>query len=189
MTLAPWRPLLSGALHRNRARVYCRYLQLATIGTDGKPSNRTVVFRGFVDNYLQMVTDGRSEKVNEILACPWAEACWYFTVTREQFRIAGPLTLVGPNDTPRANLRRQAWQSLSKKAQQQFYWPHPGQLPTEDTEVLTDRPPCSDAPPDSFYGLLLQPERVDHLNLKGNPQDRHLYEWSGKSWTVKEINP
>ncbi|MEL6331528.1 MAG: pyridoxamine 5'-phosphate oxidase, partial [Cyanobacteria bacterium J06626_26] len=66
--LAPWRPALARALHRNRARAYCRYLQLATINAGGKPSNRTVVFRGFVGEALQMVTDGRSEKVQQVRA-------------------------------------------------------------------------------------------------------------------------
>lgn len=35
---------------------------------------------------------------------PWAEACWYFPDTREQFRLGGELTIVGP-DHPDAHLR------------------------------------------------------------------------------------
>ncbi len=190
MTLAPWRPTLARALHRNRARAYCRYLQLATVNTEGKPANRTVVFRGFVDDYLQMVTDGRSEKVCEILACPWAEVCWYFTVTREQFRIAGQLTLVGPDEesTHGSKTRLQAWQQLSDKARQQFYWPRPGHSRDADEAFLTDTL-VSDHPPDSFYVLLLKPQRVDHLTLKGNPQNRHIYELTENDWSNSAVNP
>lgn len=192
MTLAPWRPVLARALHRNRARPYCRYLQLATINANGKPSNRTVVFRGFVDTDLQMVTDGRSEKVQQIQAYPWAEVCWYFTVTREQFRIAGKLTLISPEDDildkDSKAIRLNAWCLLSAKARQQFYWPHPGQTniskaPLEPVRTVADHPP------DSFYVLLLTPEQVDHLTLKGNPQERYIYRCSGGEWIVEAVNP
>lgn len=187
MTLAPWRPVLSRALHRNRARAYCRYLQLATIDTEGKPSNRTVVFRGFTDEKLQMVIDGRSEKVQHIQICPWAEICWYFTVTREQFRIAGRLTLVGPADDPES-IRTKAWQALSDKAHQQFYWPHPGHLRTDEKAFA---PPGLETaqPPDSFFVLFLTAHRVDYLNLRGNPQNRYVYNYIEDGWRVDEVNP
>ncbi|MEM7066252.1 MAG: Npun_F5749 family FMN-dependent PPOX-type flavoprotein [Cyanobacteria bacterium P01_B01_bin.77] len=185
MTLAPWRPILARALHRNRARAYCRYLQLATIHATGRPSNRTVVFRGFVGTALQIVTDGRSEKVQEIQAQPWAEACWYFTVTREQFRISGKLMLVAQeNHTIRIN----AWQAMSAKARQQFYWPHPGQ-PKADIAAFEPVEPSTQGPPDSFYVLLLEADRVEHLMLKGAPQDRCIYEYTAGEWQVKTVNP
>lgn len=194
MTLTPWRSALDHALYRNRAQASCRYLQLATINAEGQPSNRTVVFRGFVDEALQIVTDGRSEKVQQIQACPWAEVCWYFTMTREQFRLAGQLTLVSPDNDP-SNLRCDTWQALSAQTRQQFYWPHPGKARTEATAFVPVD--CStERPPDSFYVLLLDIERVDHLTLRGNPQDRVIYrrikhamgDWSS-DWSVETVNP
>lgn len=188
MTLAPWRPVLARALHRNRARPYCRYLQLATLNDQGRPANRTLVFRGFVEADLQMVTDGRSEKIQPLQTCPWAEICWYFTVTREQFRLTGQLTVI---DAHTSEIRQGAWQNLSAKARQQFYWPHPGQ-PRQEQPPSAFEPPKDDAmetPPDSFYVLLFTAERVDHLALKGSPQDRHIYEQVAGDWVVREVNP
>ncbi len=187
-TLAPWRSALARALHRNRARAYCRYLQLATVNLEGKPSNRTVVFRGFVDEKLQMVTDGRSEKVNQIQACPWAEICWYFTVTREQFRIAGELTLIGSDNDDPKSIRLNAWQTLSATAHQQFYWPHPGHLRT-DENTFEPTNMATEQPPDSFSVLLLNANRVDYLVLRGTPQNRFVYEWMNGAWVVQEVNP
>lgn len=187
MTLAPWRPALARALHRNRARAYCRYLQLATVNGTGKPSNRTVVFRGFVDEALQMVTDSRSEKVQHIQTCPWTEICWYFTVTREQFRIAGQLTLISAVNDP-GSLRTAAWQAMSTNARQQFYWPHPGEPRAIDTAFnISDT--STEQPPDSFSVLLLTPDRVEHLMLRGSPQNRHIYEQTNGKWAEKEVNP
>ncbi|MBE9065368.1 pyridoxamine 5'-phosphate oxidase family protein [Leptolyngbya cf. ectocarpi LEGE 11479] len=185
MTLAPWRPILARALHRNRARAYCRYLQLATINASGRPSNRTVVFRGFVGTALQIVTDGRSQKVQHIQAQPWAEACWYFTVTREQFRISGKLTVVAQENDP---IRMNAWQAMSANARQQFYWPHPGQ-PKADITAFEPVVLSTQGPPDSFYVLLLEADRVDHLMLKGTPQDRYIYEYRSGEWGVNAVNP
>ena len=145
-----------------------------------------MVFRGFVDDALQIVTDGRSDKVEHIQACPWAEACWYFTVTREQFRIAGKLALIRPEDS--SDIRLNAWQAMSANARQQFYWPHPGQS-RADADAFEAVVHPAEQPPDSFYVLLLTAERVDYLNLKGNPQDRQIYRYSQDSWSVEAVNP
>ena len=36
---------------------------------------------------------------------PWAEVCWYFTESREQFRLGGDLIIVG-EDHPDGDLRK-----------------------------------------------------------------------------------
>ena len=86
-----WRPSLDLALHRNRPSPDARYVQLATLRENHRPAVRTLVFRGFLGdtNHLTFATDGRSEKVVELEHSPWAEACWYFPQTREQFRFLG----------------------------------------------------------------------------------------------------
>jgi pyridoxamine 5'-phosphate oxidase len=99
MTNSPWRSILSAALNRNRNQPHSRYFQLATVQTDGYPANRTVVFRGFFadTNQLKIITDKRSQKIDQLNHQAWGEVCWYFTGTREQFRLAGKLTLVDEN--------------------------------------------------------------------------------------------
>lgn len=47
--LAPWRSPLSRAIHLNRSQAHHRFLQLATVTPGGQPRNRTVVFRGFME--------------------------------------------------------------------------------------------------------------------------------------------
>ena len=78
--LAPWRSALSSAIHRNRSQS-SRYFQLATVTAEGYPANRTVVFRGFLDdrqNRLKIITDSRSAKIQDIEHQAVAEICWYF---------------------------------------------------------------------------------------------------------------
>ncbi|MEN9567669.1 MAG: hypothetical protein RLZZ69_2865, partial [Cyanobacteriota bacterium] len=130
--LAPWRSPLSSAIHRNRSKPYSRYFQLATVNPAGYPANRTVVFRGFLDdrqNQLKMITDIRSAKIQDIEYQPLAEVCWYFTQTREQFRILGKLQLVTVQETnlDLQKARKITWHDLSDSARSQFAWPDPAQ--------------------------------------------------------------
>jgi pyridoxamine 5'-phosphate oxidase len=193
MSLAPWRTPLTRALDRNRSLVYARYLQLATVGADGRPANRTVVFRGFLEetNQVKFVTDSRSQKAEQIDHQPWSEACWYFPETREQFRIAGQLILVRDNypATALQQARQTAWKELSDAARLQFAWPAPGAA-RANCEAFQPPAPDADEPLANFCLLLLDPVEVDHLELLGEPQNRWLYQMDRNGhWSSKEINP
>ena len=200
--LAPWRSPLSSAIHRNRSKPYSRYFQLATVTPDGYPANRTVVFRGFLEdeqNRLKTITDSRSAKIHDIEHQPLAEICWYFTKTREQFRITGNLQLitVAETNSDLQKARQTTWQNISDAARSQFAWPHPAQ-PAADKAKFEVEPPDKDTPLDNFCLLLLTPNKIDHLQLKSDPQQRHLYTLQSdreaypegnRTWTTQSVNP
>jgi PPOX class probable FMN-dependent enzyme len=194
MSLAPWRSLLSRALHKNRSLPYARYFQLATVRPDGTPANRTVVFRGFLDdtNQLKIITDSRSQKAEQINYQSWGEACWYFPNTREQFRLAGQLILIGADHSnPLLQKARQiTWQDLSDSARLQFAWPHPGEVRAKNDGDFSPPPPEPDQPLPNFCLLLLDPVQVDHLELRGEPQNRCLYQKNpSHDWLQQAVNP
>ena len=192
MSPTPWRSLLERALERN-PQPNTRYLQLATIQADGRPANRTVVFRGFFEDTdkLKFFIDARSQKIAQIEYQPWAEACWYFAETREQFRIAGSLDLVQA-DRPDAALqqaRQASWQALSDPTRLQFAWPYPGE-PRANAAAFELPPPNPIEPLLDFCLLLLEPVQVDHLELRGEPQNRWIYcRNSDRAWSTQAINP
>ncbi|MBD2090791.1 pyridoxamine 5'-phosphate oxidase family protein [Microcoleus sp. FACHB-1515] len=193
MSLAPWRSSLARALHRNRSLVYARYLQLATVRPDGRPANRTIVFRGFLEDsdQLEFITDDRSEKIVQIQHQPCGEICWYFPITREQFRIAGLLSLIAadePNETLR-KARQTMWQNLSDAARLQFVWPPSGEVRSPNAN-FSPNPPDAIEPPCNFCLLLLDPTQVDHLELRGDPQNRYKYDKAEDGeWHKIEVNP
>ena len=195
MVLAPWRSHLSSAIHRNRSKPFSRYFQLATVTSQGYPANRTVVFRGFLedefDNALKTITDSRSAKIQDIEHDPQAEICWYFTKTREQFRIAGKLQLITAEETNTQlqTARKTTWHDLSDSARSQFAWPHPAK-PAAQKSAFDVQPPNSDIPLENFCLLLLIPHKIDHLQLRGDPQLRSLYNLkSDLTWTTESVNP
>jgi pyridoxamine 5'-phosphate oxidase len=191
---APWRSLLARALHKNRSLPDARYFQLATVRSDGLPANRTVVFRGFLDDtdQLKIITDSRSQKAGQINQNSWGEACWYFPKTREQFRLAGELALVGadhPNQLFQ-QARQTTWQDLSDSARLQFAWPHPGEPRVEDGGAFSPPPPHLEQPLANFCLLLLDPIQVDHLELRGEPQNRVFYQKNRfHDWSKQAVNP
>jgi PPOX class probable FMN-dependent enzyme len=155
------------------------------------------VFRGFLDhtNQLKFVSDRRSEKATQILTQPWGEVCWYFPNSREQFRLSGDLTLVGENSSDIAlhTAREQQWQALSDAARSQFAWPDPGK-PKANAPAFDLSSPDPLQPLPNFCLLLLNPLQVDHLELRGNPQNRCLYRQESTDtgeaqWLVQATNP
>lgn len=188
-----WRASLVLALYRNRHVAQARYLQLATMRADGRPANRTVVFRGFLGEIdsISIVTDTRSAKVRELEAAPWAEACWYFPMTREQFRLGGRARVVREDvgDEAAQQARRDAWRELADATRQSFTWPTPGE-PRDPGVPFVEDVPDPEVPPHTFGLVVLDPVEVDHLELDGNPQNRWTYRRGDDGlWTGREVNP
>lgn len=180
-----WRDALSEALRHNRRDAHHRYLQLASLGLDGWPANRTVVFRGFSADgqRLQVATDTRSDKVSQLRERSEVEICWYFTRSREQFRLRGHAFL-HDEASAQSEARDRLWSSMSDAARAQFFWRDPGQPLGEGTEI-----DLASAAPSSFLLLEIEPLAVDHLKLSANPQERYLSQLDSGSWQAIAVNP
>lgn len=170
-----------------------RYVQFATVTPKGRPANRTVVFRGFIDDStcLTFVTDGRSRKVSDLTASTNAAVCWYLAECREQYRFRGPVQIIesGHADAQLVEAREAAWRQLSDKVRKQFFWPEPASL-REPAASLQSTPPPLDEPPASFCLLVLDPERVEHLDLRHWPHRRTFFRRTDAGeWEVQEVNP
>jgi pyridoxamine 5'-phosphate oxidase len=194
MSLTPWRSCIDRSLNQHNDEPQARYFQIATIDHLGYPTNRTVVFRGFMgtDNVIKFITDRRSRKVAHIAQKPWGEICWYFANTREQYRIAGILTVVGADHDKQELVaaRNSTWQSISEATRSQFLWADPGK-PLQTTPEF-DAPPIASAtePVANFCLVLLQPWRVDHLQLLEPQQKRSIYRRDRQGhWSHQQVNP
>ena len=179
-----WLQQLKRAIRGNRRDAHNRYVQFATLGLDGKPRVRMVVFRGFSPSEASffIITDARSEKVKELAQCPDVEVSWYFTQTREQFRLQ--CSAVTHSHGTDADLHRDAlWKGLSDAAKAQFFWPEPG-LPSGEGQSLE----ITMHPPETFTVIECSPQRVDHLVL-AKIQRRTLSDLTASGWTEVSINP
>ncbi|KAL7259149.1 hypothetical protein ACSBR1_005115 [Camellia fascicularis] len=168
----------------------------ATIGSNGRPSNRTVVFRGFEENSdkIRINTDCRTRKIDDLKHCPFAEICWYFTDSWEQFRINGRIDVVDGLclDPLKLQQREKAWFASSVKSRLQYLGTNPG-LPSlgEQSSSESSLDPSA-GPVDAFCLLVLDPDQVDYLNLKINERLTFSSRQNingEKFWISERINP
>mmetsp|Transcript_15325 Transcript_15325/g.29714 ORF Transcript_15325/g.29714 Transcript_15325/m.29714 type:complete len:242 (+) Transcript_15325:95-820(+) len=189
-TLLAWSERIHSSIAKSRKVFGGNFVQLATVNSAGAPSCRTIVFRGFFkgqneQNAMRFITNAHAEKVHQAKSNNKGELVWWFSESREQYRISGELETVGPEavDDKLCDLRRRQWRELSDKAREQFFWPKPRTpLPEsiENFEELAPEPGIpiggreADGegeilpPPDTFVVLLLWPTFVKYLDLKLN---------------------
>ncbi|CAM6021318.1 unnamed protein product [Sphagnum balticum] len=193
-SLGSWREILQSAIQNHKHLKHSQHLQLATVRADGRPANRTLVFRGFVDgtDKLQFTTDSRSQKTEEMKHCPFGEICYYFTETWEQFRLNGILDLIGSTelDPSKKTLREKAWFDSSPRSRASFASPHPGYPKSSEFEQPQLDP--SQGPIDTFCVLTLDPKEVDYYDAKKG--HRIMFKLLDKqdgnsSWSKQEVNP
>ncbi|XP_078154377.1 pyridoxamine 5'-phosphate oxidase family protein [Carex rostrata] len=192
----PWKALLLKALDSNSHLKHSSFFQLATVGTSGRPSNRTVVFRGFEEgsDKIQINTDTRSNKIEELKHFPFSEICWYFSDSWEQFRINGKIDIIDSSNPDPAKLqqREKAWFASSTKSRMQYLGPSPGFPIISEETVKETRLEPSVGPVAAFCLLVLDPDQVDYLNLKSNERMAFTSSLTGdgsKIWNFEKINP
>jgi PPOX class probable FMN-dependent enzyme len=187
-SLPAWHESLRSSLKVHQEESGAFYVQLATMVNNA--SNRTVVFRGFFRNTssLMIATDCRSNKVKELKAHPNGTLCWYFSKTREQYRISGTVRIIDAvcRDRRDAEARIDLWAQLSEGIREQFHWPEPCGVPPESLSI----PRSLENPPSPFCLLVLNPEHVDYLNLGFRPHRRIIHKLQPDgSWFEREVNP
>jgi hypothetical protein len=225
-----WRSLLDVSIAKSRKIRGSNYVQIATVDSNGEPHCRTVVFRGFLNNIptdhtlcnvcgdaasdnkdnsdgksciMKMCTDVRSKKVEENANNPLSEMVWWFPKTSEQYRIRGPLIMIGEDSDDKilSIARKELWGNLSDPARESFLDPiTPGEPFSKDNnkeadDVAIPRGGRDEegkvvAPPRNFLLMLLDPRRVDYLRLTG-AQYRQIdvRDDNSKSWSLVRVNP
>ena len=187
-----WSQMLKSSLEANASLPYAKYVQLATVKRDGRPSNRTVVFRGFMrgdETALTFVTDRRSKKVEEVKFSPYVEVCWYLPVTREQFRLSGKLRIVDSNSKEEEWIaaRRRAWEAMSVQGKSQFAWPPPRE-PRANDEAFS-KAVASEEPEPAFCLVILSVDSCDYVQLFDNKREIFEREKEGNVWNQQSVNP
>ena len=182
-----WHERLKKSIAKNKRDAHNRYVQLATLAAGGTPRVRMVVFRGFSDDGLSLtiITDTRSQKISELELCSSVEIGWYFTHTREQYRLRCDSKIYTAADDSQDSLpkRERFWSALSEAAKEQFFWRTPGA-----PKGAGKAPGVTATPPDTFAVIVFEPHSVDHLVL-AKQQTRTRSAFGDTGWTEEALNP
>jgi hypothetical protein len=132
----------------------------------------------------------RNEKVAELAANPACELCWYFTETREQFRISGRAHVLSAADARlEAKLddaMMRTWTQRSEASRQSVTWPQPKRRLDEAAHYALETPA---QPPEHFALLLIDVVSVDYLNIACQPHQRVVFSKLGGQWMPRAVNP
>lgn len=184
--LPPWRPLLRAARQREGRSPMARWLQLATVAADGTPRVRTLVFRGWsAASQLELLTDGRSAKLEELQANPAVELCWLLPRARCQFRLRGQVQILPAE--PAGPEHQHHWQALTPGGRALWGWPTPGD-PFRASEAFPAELPADTPIPASFVLLRIALQQVELLDLSAHPHRRRRW-CAATAWTETTLNP
>lgn len=139
------------SIKNNSSVVYSNFFQLATVDSSSNPQNRTVVFRGFYDQSIKISCNMNSNKIKEIAHNNTVQICWYFPISREQYRITCKSVMVTCESKDEAHLleRKNLWDSLAGTSKEEFL-------------VNTDLKSSAD-PTDLFVMLLFSPIDAEYF--------------------------
>lgn len=163
MTSALGESIWSQLAAATQTRTAFTLVQVGTAGPDG-PQVRAMILRAVTAPHLFLATDRRTPKVAALLADPRIAITGWDPDQQVQLRLRGTAELVEDPTT-----LAQAWASFGPGTRALFTAPAPAGTP------LSAAPRRDDAEPVEHFGWLrVRVTEIDHLDLAGPEQRRHL---------------
>ena len=164
---------------------------LATVTPNGKPSARTVLFRGLVERGFSFYTDYESDKGRELELNPLAVMLFYWSFPPRQVRIDGMI-----NKLSRESAERY-WESRTRANQAAAAAVRQSSIVSGREELLAKvghieqtykgkSIPC----PDSWGGYTLVPEKIEFWEGRFDwLHDRERYILNNGCWNKVKVAP
>lgn len=166
-------------------------MTLATASLDGRPSARTVLFKGLFEERLHFVTNYESNKGRELAQNPRASLLFFWPGLNRQVRFEGLVDRASP-----------AWSdqyfAARERASQIGAWASAQSQVIASREVLDARLAETEQRfagkpvprPPHWGGLRLLPERVEFwLGQTARLHDRFSYRRHSSGWDVSRLSP
>lgn len=166
-------------------------MQVATIGADGHPANRSVLCKGIDERGIVFYTNLESDKARQLDAHPFAEAVLAWIPLERQIRIRGAVERVSESETlaywatrPRGS-QLGAWASPQSQVLPSRAWLD------ERFDEAESRFAGQDVPlPPNWGGFRIVADRVEFW--QGGPDrlhDRLLWRRAGEDWVIERLAP
>jgi pyridoxamine 5'-phosphate oxidase len=164
---------------------------LATASTDGKPSARTVLLKGYDERGFVFYTNYEGRKANEIEANPMCALLFYWGELERQVRIEGRASRLSGEESDAYFAGRPRGSRLGAWASEQS-------RPVEDRSVLEERVRAleeeyegREIPRPPFWGgYLVEPEEIEFWQGRENRlHDRLVYRREDEAWRIERLQP
>jgi pyridoxamine 5'-phosphate oxidase len=164
-------------------------MTLATADSQGRPSARIVLLKGFDEAGFVFYTNYNSRKGQDLAVQPWASLNFFWQPLERQVRINGLIAKVSAQESDDyfhsrpLGSRLGAWVSAQSQ---------PTTLAALEANTATVQQKYGDQPPrpPHWGGYRLAPEYFEFW--QGRPSrlhDRLTYQRSGTSWALERISP
>lgn len=166
-------------------------MTLATVGADGQPSARMVLFKGVHEGGLTFYTNYDSAKGADLAANPRAALVFWWDRLERQVRVEGTVEKLPRAMSERYFHQRPRNSQLSAAVSRQS-------RVVARRQVLEERyarreAELAGAPvplPDNWGGYRVRPERFEFWQGRsGRLHDRLVYQPSGDAWRIERLEP
>ncbi|HEV3158020.1 MAG TPA: pyridoxamine 5'-phosphate oxidase [Candidatus Baltobacteraceae bacterium] len=166
-------------------------MALATVGTDGRPSMRMVLMRGFDERGFEFFTNYQSRKGCEILVHPRAALLFYWGSLQRQIRSEGSVERLSSEESD-------AYFAQRPRGRQIGAWASPQSMPLSDRATLEGRVRAEEERfadravqrPPFWGGYRLRPSVFEFWQGRPNRlHDRILYRREGPNWKIERLAP
>jgi len=164
---------------------------LATATTDGKPSARTVLLKGYDDRGFVFYTNYEGRKAGELEVNPTCALLFYWGELERQIRIEGRASRLSSEESDAYFAGRPRGSRLGAWASEQSH-------PVEDRSILEERVRALEVEyegreiprPPFWGGYRVEPDTIEFWQGRENRlHDRIVYHRSGRGWKIVRLQP
>lgn len=166
-------------------------MNLATVGANGQPTSRTVLFKGLYQNGLTFYTNYEGRKARELIANPLACVNFWWPSIEKQVRFEGIVEKL-PRDVSEAYFatRPRLSQLGAWASHQSAEIPNREFLQNELQEIEKrfegKTIPC----PPFWGGFVLRPQEIEFwIGHEGRLHERYVYQKQGEGWKTFMRSP
>ena len=167
-------------------------MALATVSSDGKPSNRMVLMKSFDEDGFVFFTNSRSRKGQNLAQNPHVALLFHWKTLRRQVRVEGAVTPVSDAESDAYFATRAVISRLGAAASEQSQ-------PLSDKQILIDRvhdlkktyDENSIPRPAHWHGYRVKPELIEFwMDGEYRLHDRFNYTVDGAGgWHIQRLYP